>query len=128
MTRYFLMLMFFTTAPFNLSPAEKKQGYKDESKHLWTFQNTWSQEFPTKVQCQLAGAHFVDEIQPVATMNVKGWCICIGENDTECPPIPPVPHKKSPAVARLREQLTVSPPASGVPSGATVTFEPIGTK
>jgi hypothetical protein len=120
------MLMFFTTAPFNLSPAEKKQGYKDESKHIWAFQNTWSQEFPTRVQCRLAGAHFVDEILPVATMNVKGWCICIGDNDTECPPIPAVPHKKTPAVAKLSEQLEQLRAAPGVSPGATVTFEPIG--
>ncbi len=127
MTQYLLILMFFVTSPYNLSPAEKKAGHKDESKHIWTFQHAMSVEFPTRLQCRLAGANMIDEILPVATMNVRGWCVCIGSDDNACPKIKVSANKNAPAVSRLLNELNAlksltAPPAD---SNRTVTFEPI---
>src|SRR5215204_1835831 len=105
MTKYLLILMFFSTPPYNLSPAEQAQGFKDEAKHIWSFQNTWSSEFPTRDQCRIAGFNMMVEIRPVATMNVRGWCVCIGDTDTACPPVKESSKKESKAASSLRSQL-----------------------
>jgi|HubBroStandDraft_2_1064218.scaffolds.fasta_scaffold206580_2 hypothetical protein len=74
--KFILYLMLFITPAANLSTAEKKQGYKDISKHLWTLQAVTQTEYPTHEACMLAGKQIVQNVGPVMSLTVMGWCIC----------------------------------------------------
>jgi hypothetical protein len=74
--KFILYLMLFVTQTANLSTAEKKQGYKDVSKHMWTLQSVAQTEYPSHEACMLAGKQLVQNIGPVMNLTVMGWCIC----------------------------------------------------
>jgi hypothetical protein len=74
--KFILFLMLFVTPATNPSKDELKQGYKDESKHIWTLQSTSTMEFASRDACRAVGASMVDNVAKVATVTVRGWCIC----------------------------------------------------
>jgi hypothetical protein len=47
--------MLFVTPAATLTPAEKKQGYTDETKHIWTLQTVTQTEFTNQDACVAAG-------------------------------------------------------------------------
>lgn len=128
--KFILYLMFFVTQAANLNSAEKKQGFKIESKHLWTLQNITQTEFTSHAACMLAGTEMVQNVGIVANLTVKGWCICAKTGKTDNSTGNPDPacsaqtQTGQPAVQEFLKDKNIKPENSPVGFTALPSFDP----
>jgi hypothetical protein len=77
---YILFIMFFVTAPNDISPKLKNT---PQDKRVWILQSTTVMEFASSKQCLKAEGDIVDSIKDTNTINARSWCI--GKGTTGIP-------------------------------------------
>lgn len=78
-----LLLLYFVAPPSDVPKGESKTIL--ETKALWTLQSTVRIDFKTPDACKKIGTKMIQEVEPVATLTVRAYCICENGNGNKCP-------------------------------------------